>query len=83
MKQKTRKISTKEQRVAADILLSFMFANDMQSVVDTWHKVYEQYELCEDPYTRTPCSCEDYAKENEKYQRELMFERYGHCDGLD
>ena len=36
----------------------------------------KQYNLQEDPFTKLPCSCKEYAKNNEEYERQLMEERY-------
>ena len=72
-----------EQLVAANILTQFMFARDMGEVLQTWDNIYNQYELCDDPFTHTPCSSEDYYKSKLEYDRQAMIERYGHCDGLE
>ena len=80
---KQRKITNKEQRVAADILTQFMFTKDMKEVLQIWDDIYEQYGLCDDPFTHTPCSPEDYAKNSLEYRRQVMMDRHGHCDGLE
>lgn len=80
---KNKKVSEKTQRIVADILTQFMFTKTIDDVMDVWNKVYEEYDLCTDPFTCTPCSNEEYADNNIKYQQQLMIERYGHCDGLD
>lgn len=72
-----------EQLVAAEILTQFMFARDMKEVLQIWDNVYKQYDLCNDPFTHTPCSSEDYCKSKLEYEKQTMIERYGHCDGLD
>lgn len=70
------------QEVAAEILTGFMFSNNMDEVCRTWDNFYKFYDLNNDPYTGCPCSDEEYADNTVSYQKELMFERYGHCDGL-
>lgn len=70
------------QEVAAEILTAFMFSNNMDEVHRTWKNLYKCYGLNNDPYTGCPCSDEEYADNTVSYQKELMFERYGHCDGL-
>ena len=80
---KQRKISERDQQVAAEILTQFMFTRDMKEVLQTWDNVYKQYGLCEDPFTKCPCSQEEYAKNSLEYQKQVMIERYGHCDGLE
>lgn len=71
------------QKVAAEILTEFMFTRDMDDVIKTWDRIFEQYELCDDPFTSTPCTPEEYYKNRLEYNRQVMIERYGHCDGLD
>lgn len=77
------KISKRDQRVAAEILTQFMFARNMEEVWKAWDNIYEQYDLCDDPFTHTPCTPEEYAKNRLEYDRQTMIEKYGHCDGLD
>lgn len=71
------------QRIVADILTQFMFVRTMDDVHRVWKNVYEQYDLCDDPFTGCPCSNEDYADNSLEYQRQAMIERFGHCDGLE
>lgn len=71
-----------EQQVAAEILTQFMFARDIGEVLQTWENIYKQYDLCDDPFTHTPCSPKDYYKSKLEYDRQTMIDRYGHCDGL-
>lgn len=71
------------QRAVADVLTQFMFVRTMEDVHRVWKDVYEQYDLCDDPFTGCPCSNEDYADNNLEYQRQAMVERFGHCDGLE
>lgn len=81
MKQK--KITHTMQKVACDILMQFLFTRNMDEVVEVYNKVLEEYDLCEDPFTHTPCTFEEYCKNQIEYEKQLMMERYGHCDGLD
>lgn len=83
MTVKTPKITERDQRIAADILTQFMFTRDTEDVMRVWDRVYEQYGLCEDPFTRTPCTTAEYAKSSLEYEKQTMIERYGHCDGLE
>ena len=80
---KTPKITERDQRIASDILTQFMFTHNMDDVAEVWDMVYKQYGLCEDPFTRTPCTPDEYAKSSLKYEKQTMIERYGHCDGLE
>jgi hypothetical protein len=77
------KITKTMQKVAVDILTEFMFTRDMSEVVATFNRVLEQYGLCEDPFTGVPCTPDEYCKNQLEYERQIMIERYGHCDGLD
>lgn len=77
------KITKTEQKIAAYILTRFMFVRDMDDVNAVWKEVYNEYDLCDDPFTHTPCTPEEYAKNSLEYDRQVMIERYGHCDGLE
>jgi hypothetical protein len=77
------KITERDQRIAAEILTAFMFTKDMDEVIEVWKHVYEQFDLCEDPFTRTPCTPKEYYKNQLEYEKQTMIERYGHCDGLE
>ena len=77
------KITKTMQRAAADILTQFMFADSMQDALDVWNNIYEQYNLCTDPFTGCPCTSDEYRYSRLEYDRQVMMERYGHCDGLD
>lgn len=76
------KITRAMQKTAAGILTRFMFTKDMDDVVKTWNENYEQYGLRDDPFTHTPCTPEEYAKNSLEYSKQVMMEKYGHCDGL-
>ena len=80
---KQRKITPTMQKVAADILMEFLFTNNMDEVIDVYNKVMKQYNLCEDPFTRVPCTPEEYCESKLEYEKQMMMERYGHCDGLE
>lgn len=71
-----------EQQVAAEILTQFMFTRDMGEVLQTWENIYKQYNLCDDPFTKCPCSPSNYYKSKLEYDRQTMMDKYGHCDGL-
>lgn len=77
------KITKTAQKVAADILMEFLFTNNMDDVVKAYDRVMEQYGLCEDPFTRCPCTPDEYWDNKLEYEKQTMIERYGHCDGLD
>lgn len=80
---KQRKITKTEQKVAASILTQFMFTKNMDEVIQVWKELYDKYELEDDPFTNTPVTPEEYCKNRLEYDKQIMIERYGHCDGLD
>jgi hypothetical protein len=77
------KITKRDQKIVANILTQFMFTRDMDDVVRVWKEIFDEYELCEDPFTRTPCTPDEFCKNSLEYDRQVMIERYGHCDGLE
>lgn len=77
------KITNTMQKVAVDILTEFLFTHNMDEVIAAYDRVFKKYELCDDPFTHTPCTPEEYCKNKQEYERQTMIERYGHCDGLD
>ena len=77
------KFAKEAQKAAADILTRLLFAQDMDDVVGVWDCIYEEYNLCDDPFTGCPCTPDEYCKNKLEYDRQTMMERYGHCDGLD
>ena len=77
------KITNKEQQVVADVLAQFMFTRTMDDVIKVWKDVFEQYELCDDPFTHMPVTPKEYCENLLEYEKQTMIERYGHCDGLE
>ena len=77
------KITKTMQKVAADILIEFMFIQETEQVMETYNRVLERYGLYEDPFTRCPCTPDEYYESKLEYERQIMIEKYGHCDGLD
>ena len=89
MKQK-KKIMPTMQKVAVDILQDFeilvMTHNGPYTFDEIWaivQKHVDGYGLCEDPFTRMICTSKEYAKNSLEYDKQIMMERYGHCDGLE
>lgn len=76
------KLTEKEQRVAIDFLEELIFSN---TVVPEgfYDKMMKKYALMNDPFTHLPCTPEEYSKNSLEYDRQIMIEKYGHCDGLD
>lgn len=81
-KQKQRVFTEKEQRVAVEILEELIFS-DFNVSSDFYEKIMRDYNLCVDPFTSLPCTSNFYSRLFKEYCQQLMFERYGHCDGLD
>ena len=86
--KKQLKITNKMQEVAVDILSELeIFMMGHKEVPEEIHqifdKMYKKYQLCEDPFTLMVCTTKEWAKNSLDYDRQVMIERYGHCDGLD
>ena len=88
MKQK--KITHTMQKVAVDILgdleVLTMTHNGPYTFEEIWaivQKYVDDYGLCEDPFTRMICTSKEYAENSLEYDKAVMIERYGHCDGLE
>lgn len=87
---KQRKITPTMQQVAVDILGDFeilvMTHNGPYTFEEIWdivQKHVDGYGLFEDPFTRMICTSEEYAKNSLEYDRQTMYEKYGHWDGLE
>lgn len=88
MKQK--KITHTMQKVAVDILGDFevltMTHNGPYTFEEIWaiiKKHVDEYGLCEDPFTRMICTSKEAIENQLEYDRQTMYEKYGHWDGLD
>lgn len=85
---KKNKITHTMQKVAVDILEEIEiymmsvkeYPDEIQQIFD---KMYEKYELCDDPFTGMVCTTKEYFENYLEYERQAMMERYGHCDGLE
>lgn len=77
------KVTKQMQKVAADILMEFVFTHDMEEVIEAYNKVSKRYGLYSDPFTGCPCTPDEYYESQLEYERQTMIERYGHCDGLE
>lgn len=58
-------------------------ADTMEEVIRVWESIFVEYDLYHDPFTGLPCTFDEYANLNVEYERQMMMERYGHCDGID
>lgn len=77
-----RTLTEKERKVAVDILED-VIALDLP-VPDGWYdKIMERYDLTTDPFNGLPCTWAEYVKRNSEYKKQVMFEKYGHWDGVE
>ena len=82
------KITKTMQKVAVDILEDieiYMMTHDdtPDGIVQIYDRVFNEYGLCRDPFTGMVCTSEEWGKNQLKYEKDIMMERYGHCDGMD
>lgn len=77
------KITERDQKIVSEILTQFMFTKTMDDVIRVWKGIYEEYGLCDDPFTGTPCTPKEYCENRLEYDKQTMIEKYGHCDGLE
>ncbi len=80
---KNKNISNHTQKVAANIIIPFLFAKSTDEVYELCQKVIEEYQLMSDPFTGLPCCAQEWAKNNLEYDKQTMMNLYGHCDGLE
>lgn len=76
------------QKVAVDILqeleIYMMMRKEVpEEIMQIYKRMYEKYELCDDPFTGMCCTWEEFCKNSLERDRQIMIDRYGHCDGLD
>ena len=88
MKNKKLKITNTMQKVAVDILEDlegYMMTHPKypDEIYQIFKRAFDKYELCQDPFTQTVCTTKEWAKNCLEYDRQVMIEKYGHCDGLD
>lgn len=88
--KKTKQITNSAQKVAVNILSDFeiltMQHNGPYTFEEVWaivKKHADYYGLMEDPFTRMLCTSNEWAKSRLEYDRQTMYEKYGHWDGLD
>jgi hypothetical protein len=76
-------VDDKIQIAVADVLTQFMFCKNEQDFYDTFARIEKQYGLEQDPFTGCPCSQIEYEQNKLEYDKQIMIEKYGHCDGLE
>ena len=82
------KITRTMQKVAVDILEDieiYMMTHDdtPDGIVQIYDRVFNEYGLCRDPFTMMVCTSEECCKNILEYEKAIMIEKYGHCDGLE
>lgn len=82
------KVTHAMQKVAVDILRElegFMMGrkDTPEEIIKIYDKMFEKYHLCTDPFVGMCCTSAEYAKQSLEYDKQIMIERYGHCDGLE
>lgn len=73
-------ISNKMQQVAVDILERLCFIKDVKELGEVFEYVYKKYKLCDDPFTKMPCTPKEYAKLSYEYDKQKAMEIYGYND---
>ena len=81
--KKQRKITDKEQRVAVDILNNLCFCEDIKEMFRIFDDIVKEYNLFKDPFTCMYCTPKEYEEYSLEYEKQLMIQKYGHCDGLE
>lgn len=87
-KLKKKIITDTMQKVAVDFMeeleIYFMTHKEVDNdLIDIYKKMYNKYELCDDPFTNMVCTTKEFFKNSHERDKQLMIERYGHCDGLE
>ena len=87
---KQQKITHTMQKVAVDILGDFEILAMTHSGPYTFEEVWaivkhheKKYGLFRNPFTSMICTSDEWAKNSLEYDRQTMYEKYGHWDGLD
>lgn len=89
---KRQKITHTMQKVAVDILqdLEILLMMHKQNepytaeeIIEIINKHEDGYELCHNPFTGMLCTSKEYCENRLEYDKQIMMELYGHCDGLE
>ena len=73
-----KKAKKSEQRLVASILTEFALANDMEDVRRIWENLFNEYALCYDPFTKLPCTFDEYSEKEKEYNEQMMYDKYGY-----
>ena len=77
------KITDKDQRIVADVLNAFIFCDNMEEIIYNIELTAKIFCLGKDVYTGCYCSLKEECENRVQYQKDLMIDKYGHCDGLE
>ena len=72
----------KIQIAVANVLTQFMLCKNEQEFHDVFTRIEKQYGIEQDPFTGCPCSSLEYEQNKLEYDKQMMMEKYGHCDGV-
>ena len=75
---KKNKHSKSAQRTAANIASMLMFAQSMDDIDRIYGNIFEEYHLALDPFTKTPCTAEEYYDSQQEYEKQIMINKYGY-----
>lgn len=81
--KKQKQITETMQKVAVDILEELIFCKTMDDVFEVYKKMFDKYKLLDDPFTRMPCTSNEWHKSKLEYDKQTAIEKFGHCDWLD
>lgn len=85
MKTKNKKtyISKPVQNAVVDVLEGVIFSKDLKEFFDEYFSgIMQRYNLCIDPFTKLPCTSDEYEKNSIEYEGQIAIEKYGYCDWL-
>ncbi len=84
MKENKPKYSEKTLKAICDVLIRLIVeCGESEKVCDVVEKIQKQYGLMDDPFTLFPCTPKEYCENSLEYQRQMIIEKYGHCDGVE
>ena len=77
------KITDKDQRIVADILNTFIFCDNMEEIIENMERTARFFCLVKDDYAGCYYSPKEAYENSVQHQKDLMIDKYGHCDGLE
>lgn len=80
---KQEHITKSMQKEVISILEEFYFVKTPDDFVKVYDSIMKKYDLYGAPFTGLPVSFEEYLKNSIELEKQIMIEKYGHCDGLE